>query len=150
MVCGRNLEHSVADMLEGHLLDDVSVELFIATLMVLRRHWERRVDAIRRELCDSLLGADSWEFFAVDSSDSKHLLLLEAELFILAFVLSRVLLRGVIELDDRYALFSVESHLFFEIFWIQVHDGRFDWIVHGLGSCLLAKKTKTKHACHHS
>ena len=59
MVCGCNWEHSVADMLEGHLLDDVSVELFIATLMVLRRHWKRWVDAIRGELCDSLLGADS-------------------------------------------------------------------------------------------
>ena len=92
MVCGCNLEHSVADMLEGHLLDDVSVELFIATLMVLRRHWERWVDAIRGELCDSFLGADSREFFAVNSSDSQHLLLLKAELFILAFVLSGVLL----------------------------------------------------------
>ena len=76
----------------GHLLDLVSVKLFVATLVVLVRHREWRIDTIGGELGDALLIADRCEVLAVDGADSQHFLLLNSELLILTFVLNGVLL----------------------------------------------------------
>ena len=92
VVGGSDFKHAVANVLVRHLLEDVSVHLFVATQVVLVGHWERWVHAVRWVLSDALLRADIAPLITVDCADTEHFLLLNAKLLKLASVHLRVFL----------------------------------------------------------
>ena len=91
VLCG-DLNDTITDVLVRHLFQDVSVQLFVATLVVSVWHWERWVDTIGGELSNALLLANLGPLITVNSANPQHLLLFDAKLFILASVHLRVLL----------------------------------------------------------
>lgn len=91
VVCGGDIDDTVADVAEGHLLEHVGVELVLTTVKVLRWHWEGRVDTVQGKVfLGSLFLAKSWLIFAVNSANTEHFLLLDAELLELALIALRL------------------------------------------------------------
>lgn len=90
VILRSNGNHTVANVLQSHLFEHVSVELLVAGSVSRGRNGEGRVDSVGRELSDVFFGANLGEVFAVDSTDTQHFFVLETELFKLAAVLQRV------------------------------------------------------------
>ena len=86
MILGRNIDDTISNMLEGHLLQLVRVELLVSWRKILMRHGEGRIDTIGRVLGDPFFVTDIGPFLTIYSADSQHFLLLDCELLILTLV----------------------------------------------------------------
>ena len=86
MISSSDINGAVADVLQCHLLDDIRVQLLFDSNVILNGHGEGWVDAVGWELRNFLLLTNLREFVAVNSADSEHFAILNAEFLVLTLV----------------------------------------------------------------